>query len=191
MKVKTKGLWEKAKKQGIPVEKYLESLEVDGGFFATDYLHGFCNMFALKLHKTYGYGMCICTSKETDEKEQMMVHTYCVYGGWYIDARGCTNNKALFFEEFGGIENLNIDIAVPEPQLDNCTFYEKLTYDLSDKLLKMSKEYGYPTSICLKLPEITVDKTTDDFVDLPKNPNSSIETLNIEEKENEQIFVER
>ena len=171
MKLEKKGFWYEASKQSIPIEQYLKKIEVDGGFFATDFLHGFCNMLALRLHEKYGYGMCICISKE--KEDPVMIHTYCVYNGWYIDARGCTNDKELFFQDFGGTDSLDIDIAVPAPNIDTCSFYEKLTYEISDKLIKMSKGYSYPATT-KKLPEISIKEENNDFLELIHTEDSYV-----------------
>ena len=62
-----------------------------------DYLHGFCDIFALRLHNEYGYDV-VSVSNENGE----MIHSYCADDrrGEYVDIRGRTSDPREFFAEF-------------------------------------------------------------------------------------------
>lgn len=139
------GFWEKAEDSFISVYQYLESVELSGGFFAIDYLHGFCNVLAYKLNKDYQYPIYQCKNINGE-----MVHTYCIANDWYIDARGCTKDKREFFDEFGGKENLIIDIPVIKIYSEKFGFYENLLLNMTENLIKYTKAYSYPLQEKLK-----------------------------------------
>lgn len=75
---------------------------------AASFLHGFCNVFACELAKTFGYRI-----EEVRDFENALIHTYCVDNarGYpvYIDIRGATTDVSAFFETF----------AEDEPSLSN------------------------------------------------------------------------
>lgn len=63
-----------------------------------DFLHGHCNVFAMGLHKKFGYPI------EAIMLGKNLVHAYCtaVVDGEYvfIDSRGCTTDYEMFVDEF-------------------------------------------------------------------------------------------
>jgi hypothetical protein len=58
------------------------------------YLHGYCDEFALMLNSVYGYSI------EVIFFCHKIIHAYCKVGDFYIDVRGITDDKELFFSEF-------------------------------------------------------------------------------------------
>ena len=61
------GFWEETSDEEI-MDGLLESQMVSEGISLMDYLHGFCSMFTLALHKKFGYPVFQCVSMdELDE----------------------------------------------------------------------------------------------------------------------------
>lgn len=58
------------------------------------YLHGYCDEFAMLLNKVFHYQIEISFNCGN------IIHAYCKHGDYYIDVRGITNDKDLFFSEF-------------------------------------------------------------------------------------------
>lgn len=78
---------------------FLENEEIKNHFNAYDFLHGFCDVFAIVLNNLFSYDMeCIMN-------EDGLVHAYCkkeINGRtFFIDVRGVTDNYGEFIEEFG------------------------------------------------------------------------------------------
>lgn len=78
---------------------FLENVDVTSENDAYDYLHGCCEEFAAILSDIYGYEIeCVRNANNR------LIHAYCIgYIGdekAYIDIRGITTDKTLFFEEF-------------------------------------------------------------------------------------------
>lgn len=78
---------------------FLENIEVTSELNAHKFLHGFCDEFAAMLSDVFGYEIeCVRNANHR------LIHAYCVsYIGdekAYIDVRGITTDKVLFFEEF-------------------------------------------------------------------------------------------
>ena len=110
------GFWEQTNDEEI-MDGLLESQMVSEGVFLMDYLHGFCSMFALALHKKFGYPIFRCVSiNELDEcgfenysvrelekisyDNLPLIHDFCVVDNRYIDVRGITDDGKLFFSSF-------------------------------------------------------------------------------------------
>lgn len=63
-----------------------------------DYLHGYCHVFATRLHNEYGYGIVNVFSSDNPDR---LIHSYCMNDeGELIDVRGKTSAKEAFFSEF-------------------------------------------------------------------------------------------
>lgn len=61
-----------------------------------DFLHGYCNVFALRLKNEYGYKLCNIL-----DENRNLIHSYCVTDtGEFVDIRGKTTDIKMFFEEF-------------------------------------------------------------------------------------------
>lgn len=78
---------------------FLENVDVTKDFTAFNFLHGLCDEFAAMLSDVFGYEIeCVRNG------EGRLIHAYCTaYIGEekaYIDVRGITTDKSLFFEEF-------------------------------------------------------------------------------------------
>ena len=71
-------------------------LDVDEflGHTAYDFLHGYCEVFSVFLHKKYGWPI---RKAYADGK---LVHAFCSAGELLVDVRGATNSKKEFWEEF-------------------------------------------------------------------------------------------
>lgn len=53
------------------------------------YLHGDCHIFALALHKVFGYKMKLAIDEyDIELEEPVLIHAYCYEGEYVIDARG-------------------------------------------------------------------------------------------------------
>ena len=79
--------------------RFLKNFDVTSETDAYGFLHGCCEEFAAILSDVYGYEIeCVRNANGRN------IHTYCVsYIGdekAYIDVRGITTDKKLFFEEF-------------------------------------------------------------------------------------------
>lgn len=78
---------------------FLENTEVTFGANAFHFLHGCCDEFAAMLSDVFGYQI-----EAVRNGEGRLIHAYCVseVNGEkaYIDIRGITTDKVLFFEEF-------------------------------------------------------------------------------------------
>ncbi len=66
-----------------------------------EYLHGYCDMFALALHERYGYRIERIISPE----KHNLIHAYCTAPApdgttLFIDCRGITDNWGEFIGEF-------------------------------------------------------------------------------------------
>lgn len=78
---------------------FLENEFIEDHFNAYDFLHGFCDVFAITLSNIFSYDMeCIMN-------ENGLVHAYCkkeIDGRtFFIDVRGITDDYKEFIEEFG------------------------------------------------------------------------------------------
>lgn len=78
---------------------FLKSVVVTSESNAFNFLHGCCDEFAAMLSDSFGYEVeCVRNANHR------LIHAYCVsYIGSekvYIDVRGMTTDKKLFFEEF-------------------------------------------------------------------------------------------
>lgn len=78
---------------------FLENVDVTSESNAYDFLHGCCEEFAAMLADAYGYEIeCVRNANNR------LIHAYCIsYIGdekTYIDVRGITTDKVLFFKEF-------------------------------------------------------------------------------------------
>lgn len=72
----------------IPESKRLLSM--------ADFLHGYCSIFARRLHMEYGYQV-----ENLYDSEGNLIHSYCRTGdGRYVDIRGITSDGVAFFDEF-------------------------------------------------------------------------------------------
>lgn len=61
-----------------------------------DFLHGFCNIFALRLHKQFGYKIVNVYSYE-----KSLIHSFCIdEEDNFIDIRGKTKDYNAFWGEF-------------------------------------------------------------------------------------------
>ena len=61
-----------------------------------DFLHGFCDIFACRLSKTYGYKV-----ENIYGDDGHLVHAYCITkDGEFVDVRGKTADRYAFFAEF-------------------------------------------------------------------------------------------
>lgn len=75
---------------------------------AYSFLHGFCDTFAKALHDKYNYDIQIITDKDNN-----LIHAYCVKDNFYIDIRGIIDDFEIFIQEFelelSDISDLNND----------------------------------------------------------------------------------
>lgn len=60
---------------------------------AYDFLHGYCDTFALALHQEFGYPLWTID-------DSLTTHTFCKEGTYCIDVRGVTDDTELFSKEF-------------------------------------------------------------------------------------------
>ena len=61
-----------------------------------DFLHGFCHIFALRLHNEYGYKI-----ENLYGENGNLIHSYCrTPDGGYVDIRGVSYDPQVFFDEF-------------------------------------------------------------------------------------------
>lgn len=78
---------------------FLENISYSSEMNAYNYLHGYCDDFAMALSEAFGYK--IETVHNGDGK---LIHAYCVdiidSTPVYIDIRGITSDPGLFYEEF-------------------------------------------------------------------------------------------
>lgn len=78
---------------------FLENISHSSKMNAYNYLHGYCDDFAMALSEAFGYE--IETVHNGDGK---LIHAYCVDNTCgktvYIDIRGITSDLKLFYEEF-------------------------------------------------------------------------------------------
>lgn len=78
----------------------MEHVNLSHGYTAYDFLHGFCNCFAMMLNQKFGFP-CELIWDECG----CLIHAYCVneVGGkkYFIDARGVTDDVFEFLDEFG------------------------------------------------------------------------------------------
>lgn len=64
------------------------------------YLHGDCHIFALALHKVFGYQIKLAIDEyDIELEEPVLVHAFCYEGESVIDARG-VSGKADVLEPF-------------------------------------------------------------------------------------------
>lgn len=78
---------------------FLENVRVSDEWNAFDYLHGRCDEFAAMLSEAYGYEI-----ETVHNADKELIHSYCtteINGGKaYIDVRGITVDRNLFWMEF-------------------------------------------------------------------------------------------
>ena len=107
---------------------FLENIEAvtkdyNKKIYASDFLYGFCDIFATCLRKEFGYE----TYAIYDENKRL-IHAYCVHKSkknsiCFIDVRGCTNDFSKFIKEFNDF----ITVTDGEP-LDICTYKPNFSY---------------------------------------------------------------
>lgn len=79
----------------------LEKIDLGNNITAGWYLHGICGVFALELHKKFGYEIEVVTeSPFTGNWQTSLVHIYCKFKGQYVDVRGMFSDRHRFLEEF-------------------------------------------------------------------------------------------
>ncbi len=79
----------------------LEKIQLGNNVTAGWFLHGICGVFALELHKKFGYEIEVVTeSPSATVWQHSIIHIYCKSGKRYIDARGVFLEKNLLLKEF-------------------------------------------------------------------------------------------
>ena len=100
-----------------------------------DFLHGFCDLFAKRLHDEFGYRV-----ENLYDSEGGLIHSYCrTDDGRYVDVRGVTSDGEAFFEEFADwldpqypyMCDMNHDVASLD-DADSEKLYEYTKYILRD-----------------------------------------------------------
>lgn len=118
---------------------FLENETLDTKINAGDFLHGFCNIFAMCLHEIFHYDM-----QAIYDKNNNLVHAYCVkehsiHGTIFIDVRGCTNDFHTFISEFEDFITITKDEPINISSIKQ--FFEpEYTHDAM-KLIENYKEY--------------------------------------------------
>jgi hypothetical protein len=101
---------------------FLDSVEMQGkdnsvrNVNIMKYLHGYCDVFAYRLHEKYGYDIQL---DYEDEQCTRLIHAYCVIEvdgrTLYIDCRGICDDFDTFIEEFTDWDCYgNMNSAEPE-----------------------------------------------------------------------------
>lgn len=80
----------------------LEQVNIGRRMDASIFLHGFCAIFALALHETFGYDIKVVAEADLDGPWQSrLIHVYCRDNDDnYIDVRGITDDEYAFLGEF-------------------------------------------------------------------------------------------
>lgn len=98
----------------------LEKIDLGNNITAGWYLHGICGVFALELHKKFGYEIEVVTETPfTGHWQISLVHAYCKHHGLYIDARGCFSDRNRFLEEFEDFFDTPGFVSVTEEALSD------------------------------------------------------------------------
>lgn len=96
-----KGFYEKVKYPYNDFEFMEKVIKDEKTFNLFQYLHGYCDLFAIKLKEMFpNYDLCILSSEESG-----LIHSYATFTSddgteYYIDARGITTDKEVFFTEY-------------------------------------------------------------------------------------------
>lgn len=111
-----KGFWSAQERKlhaSTNISDILFCVHLGDGMDAQMFLHGICGVFALALHRRFGYCMHAYYTvvpaegaADNDETEQVLCHIFCThppYAGndsFFIDVRGVTTEKESFYTEF-------------------------------------------------------------------------------------------
>lgn len=127
----------------------LEKIELGNNITAGWYLHGICGVFALTLHKKFGYEIEVVTeSPSTGNWQTSLVHIYCKSKDRYIDVRGMFSDRNLFLEEFEDFFDIPGFISITAEDLTKfllyCMNHEELqTFSRkAEELIKMQEVYA-------------------------------------------------
>lgn len=120
---------------------FMENIHINN-LCLLDFLHGFCNIFALCLHNIYHYEIM-----NVYNYDKSLIHSFCIYHKnnkrYFIDIRGITTDLNEFLIDF---ENwIDIDDFFEHPS-DN-TYYilktdeDKRIYSACEKIIKKYNIY--------------------------------------------------
>lgn len=119
---------------------FLENETLDTKIDASDFLHGFCHIFATCLQKVFHYDI-----QAIYDEYNNLVHAYCIkehsiYGTIFIDVRGCTNDFQTFISEFEDFITITEDEPIKIVNIKPDFSEPKYTH-AALKLIKKYKEY--------------------------------------------------
>lgn len=127
----------------------LSSVEPYGHYSAYDYLHGFCDIFAICLNDLFGYKIEWVIEDSIQECEyenpnpcDFLAHAYCVHSKYYLDVRGANTNGQEFFEEFEDFFDYpGLDIPCPEKEEFKSIVIKAMGEEFFNQLYKEAEKY--------------------------------------------------
>lgn len=97
----------------------LETVQLDRVKFSADiFLHGVCGIFALALHKKFGYDVVVLAEENIEGLDwyDRLIHVFCRKGSAFIDVRGVTADEEAFLDEFSDFTSRHDECFQIQPQ---------------------------------------------------------------------------
>ena len=87
------------------------------------FLHGMCTIFAVALHREFGYSIYMLRDADDEPVLDSLIHIYCIAGDskgmrHYVDARGVTASKDAFLDSFEDFFDFPAEQEIQEDEVE-------------------------------------------------------------------------
>ena len=116
------------------------------------FLHGMCTIFAVALHREFGYPIYMLRDADDEPVLASLIHIYCIAGDskgmrHYVDARGVTASKDAFLDSFEDFFDFPAEQEIQEDEVERLMIEDmgKETYQFflncANQLITLHKDY--------------------------------------------------